>query len=32
VAREFDNIFLIRFNDAGECTEFREWYMQKKTS
>jgi hypothetical protein len=30
VAREFDNIFVIRFNDAGECTEFREWYMQKK--
>ncbi len=32
IAREFDNIFLIRFNDAGECTEFREWYMQKKLS
>ena len=30
VHREFDNIFLIRFNDSGECTEFREWFMEKK--
>jgi hypothetical protein len=30
VLREFDNIFVLRFNDAGECTEFREWYMEKK--
>ncbi len=27
--KEFDNIYLIRFNDNGECVEFREWYMQK---
>jgi hypothetical protein len=32
VVRDFDNIFLLRFNAAGECTEFREWYMQKKMS
>jgi hypothetical protein len=30
LVREFDNIFLIRFNDAGESTEFREWFMEKK--
>jgi hypothetical protein len=30
VHREFDNIFLIRFNDSGECIEFREWFMEKK--
>lgn len=30
LVREYDNLFLIRFNDAGECAEFREWYMQKR--
>lgn len=28
VGAEFDNIFLIRFDDAGLCTEFREWFMK----
>lgn len=32
LVREYDNIFVLRFNNAGECTEFREWYMQKKMS
>lgn len=27
---EFDNIFILTFNDAGECSEFREWYMQNE--
>jgi hypothetical protein len=25
--RQFDNIFVLRFDDAGRCTDFREWYM-----
>ncbi len=29
VGAEFDNIFVMRFNDAGQCREFREWYMKK---
>ena len=24
----FDNIFVLRFNDEGQCVEFREWYMR----
>ena len=27
--REYDNIFLLRFDDSGRCTEFTEWFMQK---
>jgi hypothetical protein len=27
--REFDNIFLLRFDDDGRCTEFVEWFMEK---
>lgn len=27
--REFDNIFLLRFDQAGRCTEFAEWFMEK---
>lgn len=27
--REFDNIFRIRFDADGRCSEFTEWYMQK---
>lgn len=27
---EFANVFLMRFNEAGECSEFREWYMQRR--
>lgn len=26
---EFDNIFVLEFDAAGDCTLFREWYMQK---
>jgi hypothetical protein len=26
---EFDNIFVMRFDDAGRCAEFREWYMER---
>ncbi|MGH2515129.1 MAG: nuclear transport factor 2 family protein [Ktedonobacterales bacterium] len=28
LVREYRNVFLLTFNDAGECTEFTEWYMQ----
>ncbi len=29
VRAEYDNVFLLTFNDAGEVTEFREWYFRK---
>jgi hypothetical protein len=29
IEREFDNIFLIQFDDQGRCLEFTEWFMQK---
>jgi hypothetical protein len=29
VGREFDNIFVLRFDEHGKCVEFREWFMQK---
>jgi ketosteroid isomerase-like protein len=25
--RTYSNIFVCRFDDAGRCTEFREWFM-----
>jgi hypothetical protein len=28
--RVFDNIFVMRFDDQGQCLEFREWYMQQR--
>jgi nuclear transport factor 2 (NTF2) superfamily protein len=28
LAREYDNIFLIEFDDQGRCRSFREWYMR----
>jgi uncharacterized protein (TIGR02246 family) len=28
--REFDNLFVLRFDDAGRCSEFREWYMERR--
>ena len=31
VAREFDNIFVLHFDEAGRCTRFTEWYMQPRT-
>ncbi len=30
VVSEFDNIFVIRFDEHGHCVEFREWYMKKQ--
>ncbi|MGQ0568283.1 MAG: nuclear transport factor 2 family protein [Armatimonadota bacterium] len=30
--REFDNIFVLHFDDAGRCTRFAEWYMQPRSS
>jgi len=27
---QFDNVFILRFNGAGQCVEFREWYMQER--
>lgn len=29
VEREFDNIFVLHFDDGGHCTQFTEWYMQR---
>ena len=29
VEREFDNIFVLHFDDVGRCTRFTEWYMQR---
>lgn len=28
--REFDNIFVIRFDEDGRCADFCEWYMEKR--
>ena len=30
VEREFDNIFVMEFDDAGRCTRFTEWFMQPR--
>jgi hypothetical protein len=30
--REFDNIFVLHFDDTGHCTRFTEWYMQPRSS
>jgi hypothetical protein len=30
LAREYDNLFLIRFDDQGRCRSFREWYMGRR--
>ena len=29
--RQFDNIFVMHFDEAGRCTRFTEWYMQPRT-
>ena len=29
VDKVYDNCFIMRFNNAGECREFTEWYMQR---
>lgn len=26
---EWDNIFILRFDDDGRCIEYREWYMER---
>ena len=26
---EFANIFVLRFDEDGRCTEYREWYMER---
>lgn len=28
--REYSNIWLIRFDDAGRCVEFTEWWKERK--
>ena len=28
--REYDNLFLIRFDDQGRCRSIREWYMGRR--
>ncbi len=30
VAKTFDNCFVMRFDDAGRCREFTEWYVERK--
>lgn len=30
VEREFANIFVLHFDDAGRCARFTEWYMQPR--
>lgn len=30
--KEFDNIFVLEFDDTGRCTLFKEWYMTKPGS
>ena len=30
VERQFDNIFVMHFDDAGRCERFTEWFMQPR--
>jgi ketosteroid isomerase-like protein len=32
VARIYDNCFVMRFDAEGRCTEFTEWFMQRKSA
>ena len=32
IERQFDNIFVMHFDDAGRCTRLTEWFMQPRTS
>ena len=32
IQREFDNIFVLHFDEAGRCARFTEWYMQPRSS
>ena len=29
VRTEYDNVFMIRFDDAGRATDFTEWFIEK---
>ena len=29
VAREYDNVFVLRFDAQGRCSEFTEWYVKR---
>ncbi len=29
VDKVYDNCFIMRFNPAGQCREFTEWYLQR---
>ena len=29
LATEYDNVFVLRFDGDGRCTEFREWFMER---
>jgi ketosteroid isomerase-like protein len=29
VARVYDNVYLLRFDEDGRCSEFTEWFMQR---
>jgi ketosteroid isomerase-like protein len=30
IARTYDNCFVMRFDSEGRCSEFTEWFMQRK--
>jgi ketosteroid isomerase-like protein len=30
IDREFDNIFVLRFDDSGRCRSIREWFMSPR--
>ncbi len=30
LVREYDNLFLIRFDDRGKCRSIREWFMGRR--
>lgn len=32
IEREFANIFVLHFDEAGRCTRFTEWYMQPRAA
>lgn|SRR5690349_11881709 len=32
IRREYDNIFVIEFDELGRCNFFKEWYMKKPGS
>ena len=32
IERQFDNIFVLHFDEAGRCARFTEWYMQPRSS